>query len=182
MLLGDWGGGPLWFENYTTAQQHLCAAGMGACAAARAVNFMLALGDNFYALGLCNNATLAPYNDTCPNATDPRAGTVEDVRFELTFEAVYTHPALVDLPFFVIAGNHDALGNVSASIAYTDISPGGRWQHPDFYFRVDRATHANAAAPSELLTGRHDALLRHLERPDARRYVRGAARVARARA
>ena len=125
---------------------------MGACAAARAVNFMLALGDNFYALGLCNNATLAPYNDTCPNATDPRAGTAEDVRFELTFEAVYTHTALVDLPFFVIAGNHDALGNVSASIAYTDLSPGGRWQHPDFYYKVDRATHANAAAPSEMLT------------------------------
>ena len=30
MALGDWGGGPLWWQNYTTPEQHLCAAGMGA--------------------------------------------------------------------------------------------------------------------------------------------------------
>ena len=152
MALGDWGGGPLWWQNYTTPEQHLCAAGMGAFAAsADAPSFTLALGDNMYALGLCNNNTLAPYNNTCPNATDPRAGTAEDVRFELTYEAVYDAPALRALPFYVVAGNHDALGNVSASIAYT--KPGGiGWQHLDFYYRVDRLTHAAADAPNETLT------------------------------
>jgi hypothetical protein len=153
MALGDWGGGPLWWENYTTPEQRLCAAGMGAFAASAAQPaFTLALGDNFYALGLCNNRTLAPYNDTCPNATDPRAGTAEDVRFELTYESVYAAPALRALPFYVVAGNHDALGNVSASIAYT--KPGGvGWQHPDFYYRVDAMTNAGgAAAPNETLS------------------------------
>ena len=150
MALGDWGGGPLWWQNYTTPEQHLCAAGMGAFAASPAQpSFTLALGDNFYATGLCNNRTLAPYNNTCPNATDPRAGTAEDVRFELTYESVYDAPALRALPFYVVAGNHDALGNVSASIAYT--KPGGRsWQHPDFYYRVDAPT--NAGAPGETLS------------------------------
>ena len=153
MALGDWGGGPLWFQNYTTPEQRLCADGMGAFAASGAgPAFTLALGDNFYALGLCNNHTLAPYNNTCPNATDPRAGTSEDVRFELTYESVYNAPALRMLPFYVIAGNHDALGNVSASIAHTE--PGGLgWQHPDFYYRVDAATNAGGAtAPGETLT------------------------------
>jgi hypothetical protein len=41
------------------------------------------------------------------------------------------------VPFAVIAGNQDALGNVSASIAYTNRSL--RWRHPDYAFRVTTA-------------------------------------------
>lgn len=62
-------------------------------------------GDNFYALGLCNNHTLPPYNSTCPNATDPTAGTEFDVRFRLTYEDVFVDAAFNRLPLFVIAGS-----------------------------------------------------------------------------
>jgi hypothetical protein len=104
-------------------------------------SFVLALGDNFYSDGLCNNETLAPYNNSCPGRFDPRAGTVDDPRFAQTFEDVFSYPELSTLPFTVIAGNQDALGNVSASIAYTSRSH--RWRHPDYAFRV-----TTAAAPS----------------------------------
>ncbi len=98
---------------------------------------VLALGDNFYNLGLCNNRTLAPYNATCPNASSPLTGTAQDPRFHVGFEEVYgAEPSLKTLPFYVIAGNHDALGNVSASIAYSALSPGRQWRHPDFYYRL----------------------------------------------
>ena len=104
---------------------------------APALSGVLALGDNFYNLGLCNRRTLAPYNATC-NVTSPLAGTARDPRLRAGFEAVYgaARPKLSKLPFYVIAGNHDALGNVSASIAYTALSPGAQWRHPDFYYRL----------------------------------------------
>jgi len=133
-LLGDWGG----HETYpwTTPGQLATAAGMGAFGGSLpggAPAFVVALGDNFYALGLCSNWTLAPYNNSCPNATLPETGTARDHRFSETFESVYTAPSLA-VPWYVIAGNQDALGNVSASIAYSALSP--RWRHPDFYHAV----------------------------------------------
>jgi len=143
LALGDWGGGPLWWQNYTTGPEHLVAASMGRMAAAAGSSFSLALGDNIYPLGLCNNETLAPYNNSCANASSPLAGTDLDPRLQLTFEDVFTSSALAALPFFVIAGNHDALGNVSASIAYTERS--ARWKHPDYYYRVSYPTNAGPA-------------------------------------
>ena len=34
----------------------------------------------------------------------------------------------------MIAGNHDWKGNVTAQIAYTNISPNNRWQFPSYYY------------------------------------------------
>lgn len=132
-LLGDWGGSPLWSNNYTTPQQGLCAAAMNTFAAHTPTHGILALGDNMYNLGICSNSTLAPYNNTCPNTTDPTTGTSHDQRFESTFENVYTGSSLLSLPFYVVAGNHDALGNVSASIARNGV---GRWNHPNYYYKI----------------------------------------------
>ena len=130
-LLGDWGGQ----EDYPWTRPGQLATAAGMAAVGRSLpsghpDFVLALGDNFYALGLCNNWTLAPYNNSCPNASLPATGTVDDPRFANTFEAVYA-AAPLQVPWYVLAGNQDALGNVSASIAYSAVSP--RWRHPDFW-------------------------------------------------
>lgn len=42
-----------------------------------------------------------------------------------TFEQVFTAPGLRELPWFVLAGNHDHAGNVTAQLAYGHRSP--RW-------------------------------------------------------
>jgi hypothetical protein len=109
LALGDWGGGPLWYQNYTTIPQHQVAAGMSVIAELKQSQFVLALGDNMYPLGLCNNQTLAPYNNTCANATNPFAGTEFDPRIQLTFEDVYNSAALKAITWFPIAGNHVSL-------------------------------------------------------------------------
>ena len=109
LALGDWGGGPLWFQNYTTIPQHQVAAGMSRIAESKQSQFVLALGDNMYPLGLCNNETLAPYNNTCANATNPLAGTEFDPRIQLTFEDVYNSAVLKAITWFPIAGNHVSL-------------------------------------------------------------------------
>ena len=75
------------------------------------VKFIIGLGDNFYYEGVKS---------------------VEDPRFCSTFERVYTSPALKAATWYMIAGNHDHLFNVSAQIAYTNISP--RWHFPDFFY------------------------------------------------
>ena len=147
LLLGDWGGAPA--PPYSTPPQLLASSALAAYAAAHPVDALLALGDNFYNLGLCNNRTLAPYNNSCPRADDPATGTAHDARFAEGFEAVYDAPPLRSFPWYIVAGNHDALGNVSASIAYSALSPNRRWRHPDFFYKLTFPTRANPSDPLE---------------------------------
>jgi hypothetical protein len=78
------------------------------------------LGDNFYHSGIHT----------------PADGINGEKRIKKTFEDVYTAQSLKDIPFWVIAGNHDHLGNVSSQIAYTNHpqNVGGRWKFP--YWQV----------------------------------------------
>ncbi|XP_045156966.2 tartrate-resistant acid phosphatase type 5-like [Mercenaria mercenaria] len=110
LAFGDWGG--ISFHPYTTPVQTSVADQMARVAAREKVSFVLALGDNFYLYGV---------------------ESVDDPRFQTTFEAVYYNSSL-HIPWYVVAGNHDYFGNVSAQIEYSKRS--SRWKFPDFYHKV----------------------------------------------
>lgn len=121
MVLGDWGGMPV--PPFTLPGQVAAAAGMGVVAEKLQAKAVLALGDNFYTQGI-------------------RGDDVTD-RFEHTFEDVYTAKSLVDIPWYVLAGNHDHYGNVSAELAYTAESE--RWNFPDYYHSTSFSTAGDSA-------------------------------------
>lgn len=112
LIMGDWGGSET--APYTTSAEIQTASGMQKLAEETGAAHALALGDNFYSHGIHGDA--------------------HDPRFQHTFEDVFTgknlqHPSF---SFHVVAGNHDHLGNVTAQIAYSNISP--RWSFPDLHY------------------------------------------------
>lgn len=127
LALGDWGGSGV--APFETVPQINVAKGMAAIATNQSISSVLALGDNFYPLGICNNETFFPCN-----VTDWRTGTEYDPRFTETFENVYNETVLMNIPWRPIAGNHDALGNVSAELFYSNIST--RWKFPNYYYTI----------------------------------------------
>jgi len=108
LTIADWGG--IESPPYFRSAQKACAYGMGRVASGIGSKFVVALGDNFYHHGI--------------------DGTEYVARFQQTFEDVYTANSL-QTPWYVIAGNHDYAGNVSAQVAYTRLSK--RWRYPDLY-------------------------------------------------
>ncbi len=72
--------------------------------------FVVAVGDNFYENGVAS---------------------VEDKHWKQSFENVYTASSL-QVPWYVILGNHDYHANCDAQIAYSKISP--RWKMPARYY------------------------------------------------
>lgn len=119
LVMGDWGGveAPPW----TTAAEISTAKGMGQLASQLGSKFALAIGDNFYSHGIT-----AASGHGC-------TGDEHSPRFANTFENVFTAPSLqadAGFEFFVVAGNHDHGGNVSAQIAYSGLNK--RWTFPDY--------------------------------------------------
>ncbi|XP_068128285.1 tartrate-resistant acid phosphatase type 5 [Hyperolius riggenbachi] len=108
-VIGDWGGLPL--PPYFTEQENRTALEMANTAANWGTDFIVSVGDNFYYTGVHN---------------------VHDQRFKSTFENVFSAKSLRNVPWYVIAGNHDHKGNVTAQIAYSKVSP--RWKYPALYF------------------------------------------------
>lgn len=70
---------------------------------------MFFTGDNFYYDGVKN---------------------VEDARFKETYSEVFDEKSL-QVPWYVIAGNHDHHGNVSAEIAFSSRS--SVWTYPYYW-------------------------------------------------
>eukprot|EP01062_Namystynia_karyoxenos_P072611 TRINITY_DN6891_c0_g1_i1.p1 TRINITY_DN6891_c0_g1~~TRINITY_DN6891_c0_g1_i1.p1 ORF type:complete len:433 (+),score=108.25 TRINITY_DN6891_c0_g1_i1:74-1300(+) len=105
LSVGDWG----------DSQVLGVAAQMGRHSPA----FVLALGDNFYDVGL--------------HTTEDTAAV--DAQFDERFESTFRAPALRSAPWFVCAGNHDYYGGaaaISAEIEYSKRS--SRWVYPDVYY------------------------------------------------
>ena len=113
LILGDWGRNPTDdSEDGGKAQARVAAQMARAAAAARPpASFVLALGDNFYWTGV---------------------DSTNDPRWDTTFEKIYGADGALNVPFYAIAGNHDACGNVTAQIAYT--GPSGRWRMPGRHY------------------------------------------------
>ncbi|XP_066520291.1 tartrate-resistant acid phosphatase type 5a [Hoplias malabaricus] len=111
LVLGDWGGLPN--APFVTPIEWATAQEMGRTAQQLGADFILALGDNFYYKGVKS---------------------VDDPRFQETFEKVYTAKSL-NIPWFVVAGNHDHAGNVLAQIQYSKVSP--RWNFPYYYYELN---------------------------------------------
>ncbi|KAL3870035.1 hypothetical protein ACJMK2_042652 [Sinanodonta woodiana] len=113
LVLGDWGGLPT--IPYCTPVETNVARQMGSLTEKYDSKFNLALGDNFYFDGVTND---------------------DDKRFQETFETVFKDQSLQNA-WYVVAGNHDHNGNVSAQIAYSKKST--RWNFPNYYYLLSFA-------------------------------------------
>ncbi len=129
LAVGDWGGDS--DADPVTPAQAAAAKGMADLAAALpgGARGVLLLGDNFYSCGVQSNAS---------------------ARFQETFEDVYPTATFHDLPFYVVAGNHDHCGNVQAQLDYHG-SP--RWHFPALYYplRFDFTSSSNVQRSVDLL-------------------------------
>jgi tartrate-resistant acid phosphatase type 5 len=90
--------------------QKAVAGAMGKYATQNPVEFVLYLGDNFI-----------------PDGVD----SVYDEEFQTHFEQIYDK-TLLNIPFYVVLGNHDYRGNIYAQLEYTNHS--SRWRMPYFYY------------------------------------------------
>lgn len=106
-VVGDIGGVP--YPPFQTPSQKDVAALLAKVTSQLNCQFVLGVGDNFYFDGVSN---------------------VSDPRFTLTFEQTYSN--MKEIPWYMIAGNHDHLKNVSAQIGYSKVSK--RWKFPFFYY------------------------------------------------
>ncbi|KAK0134744.1 Tartrate-resistant acid phosphatase type 5 [Merluccius polli] len=103
-VLADWGGVPL--PPYSTLQQRAVADLADRLARTSGLDLVLSLGDHFYLSGVT----------------------------DYTYENVFSHKSLLAVPWYLVGGNHDHRGNISAQMAYSDISP--RWNYPALYYEL----------------------------------------------
>mmetsp|Transcript_77776 Transcript_77776/g.137165 ORF Transcript_77776/g.137165 Transcript_77776/m.137165 type:complete len:346 (-) Transcript_77776:44-1081(-) len=126
LALGDWGGKS--DGHPTTKAQISTARGMSSVTEDLNARGVLLLGDNFYEAGV----------QSCTSK-----------RFQETFEEVYSEDLFKGLPFYVIAGNHDHDGNVSAQVDYKDEL--GRWHFPSLYYNLNFTFQASKARTAQLV-------------------------------
>lgn len=103
LVIGDWG-------RNGGDQQEEVADEMGDLVAETPASFVISTGDNFYPHGV---------------------ESVTDRHWRQSFEAVYSDPGL-QVPWYVVLGNHDYEGNAEAQVAFTNHDD--RWRMPSRYF------------------------------------------------
>ena len=115
VVIGDWG-------RLGENDQQDVSTQMGKTAHDIGARFIISVGDNFYEDGVAS---------------------VDDVQWHESFEDVYTAPSL-QVPWYVILGNHDYHGNCDAQIEYSKKSP--RWKMPARYFQQSHQINKDIAA------------------------------------
>jgi tartrate-resistant acid phosphatase type 5 len=108
VAFGDWG--------MTGLNQTLVAAQMALYNTRKQVEFIIALGDNFYMNGVSSDI---------------------DEQWVSTYRDVYTQPSL-QVPWYAILGNHDYHKNPQAQIDYYHNKRDGRWVMPDHSYSILR--------------------------------------------
>ena len=97
---------------WTTPQEDSTADYMALIASQYDADMVWGMGDNIYEAGVVNEY---------------------DPRFNETFEAIFgAYSSLKDIPYYMIAGNHDHYGNITGQIFYSNHST--RWIYPDSYY------------------------------------------------
>ncbi len=103
IVFGDWGSKGAPIQKNVANQMSVWAQNYNA-------KFIISTGDNFYENGVKSTS---------------------DYQWHATFEDVYTASSL-QVPWYVVLGNHDYHGNVQAEIDYSNIS--SRWKMPSRYY------------------------------------------------
>jgi len=111
LQIADWGGDT--DDDPTWPPQLLVANGLEKAVKDLNADSILLLGDNFYNAGVSSSSSK---------------------RFKQTFENVYTKKMFGNLPFHVIAGNHDHYGNANAQVEYAKTSD--RWNFPSLWYTL----------------------------------------------
>lgn len=113
-IIGDWG-------RQGRPDQKQVGQQMGVACKNAGASFVISVGDNFYERGVTS---------------------LDDDHWQRSFETVYDAPSL-QVPWYVILGNHDYAGNTEPQLAYGKTHP--RWIMPARYYTqvypVDAATH-----------------------------------------
>ena len=114
LAVGDWG---------REGKHHQRKVARAMARVARRVNlrFIVSTGDNFYEDGVTG---------------------LNDPQWRTSFEDVYRHEGLVNVPWFSILGNHDHLGNIKAQVGYSGGSH--RWTMPATYYSQEFDLHDGA--------------------------------------
>ena len=68
---------------------------------------------------------------------------LHDAHWQQSYEAVHHWPSL-QIPWYVVLGNHDYQGSVQAQLDYAYLS--ARWCLPARYYAVEKAINATASA------------------------------------
>uniref|UniRef100_A0AC35U4X6 Tartrate-resistant acid phosphatase type 5 n=1 Tax=Rhabditophanes sp. KR3021 TaxID=114890 RepID=A0AC35U4X6_9BILA len=111
-LIGDTGGNPIFGATYA---QNKVAQSMASANTDDQYSFIINTGDLIYWNGVNN---------------------IHDDRFEKTFENTYDLDNLL-IPFYMVYGNHDYLGDIDAMVEYTNFS--NKWTFPAKYYTINYA-------------------------------------------
>jgi len=123
VAFGDWGCGPSNChlpndEGHSPASvnANLVAQEMAKAAGETDAKFVVALGDNFYWRGVSSE---------------------NDPLFKTVFEDRFKQPEL-QVPWFVILGNHDHYGNADAQLLYSQSGRDKRWVLPNYFWSTEQ--------------------------------------------